>query len=94
MGSEFSIDNPNKVLTKLRAFAIKYLRVNKSILVAISARASKYLLNVVAMYSCVHLGSLIWVGTASKVWPVKLTKRKTYSKTLNATAHVVESSLL
>jgi hypothetical protein len=51
MGSEFLINNPNKVLTKLRAFAIKYLRVNESILVAISARASKYLLNLVAMYS-------------------------------------------
>jgi hypothetical protein len=93
MESEFSIDNPNKVLTKLRAFATKYLRVNKSILAAISARASKYLLNLVAMCTQLYLDSFIWEGTVLIVWPVKLTKKKTHSKTLNATEHVVESSL-
>jgi hypothetical protein len=41
-----------------------------------------------------YLCSLIWGGAVLKVWLVKLTKKKKYSKTLNATEHVVESSLM
>ena len=69
----YKSESPTKVLiTKSRAFASEYLRVNKSILAAISARASKYRLNLVALHTC----SSIWGGTVLKVCPVKLTKKK------------------